>query len=95
MSVAPLKSDPALAEDEAPAPGSVEHTLDQTVWLAYQREFMRAADEAVRDEVAKINANYRAAQREQPTSQPRATDPDNLDGDYEMIGTRQAYEFGE
>lgn len=93
--LAPFIPDPALTEDDPSAPGSVEHTLDQAVWLAYQREFMRAADEAVRDEVAKINANYRAAQREQPKRQPRATDPDYLDGDYEMVGTIQLSDWGD
>ena len=93
----PLKSDPAEVEwpFETPAPGSGEEAMERALWLSRMQQAMRAADEALAEEVAKINASYRAAQRDLPARAPRATDPDYLDGDYEMVGSIQSSEWGD
>jgi hypothetical protein len=73
----PLKSDPAEVEwpFETPAPGSGEEAMERALWLSRMQQAMRAADEAVTEEVAKINASYRAA-----SPQPKRTYPDTMQG---------------
>ena len=72
--------------------------MERALWLHRMQQALRAADEAVADEVAKINANYRAAKAREITENapraPRATDPDYLDGDYKMIGSIQSSDWG-
>ena len=102
MPLAPLKADPALwAVDtwpfESPAPGSGEEAMERALWLARMQQALQDFDQDCKDIVAEINASHRAAKakREQePARQPRASDPDYLDGDYKMIGSIQSSDWG-
>jgi len=97
----PLKSDPALTAEvewpfQTPAPGSGEEAMERALWLARMQQALQDFDQDCKDIVAEINASHRAAKaKQEPARQPRATDPDYLDGDYKMIGSIQSSDWGD
>lgn len=83
--------------DEALSYYSPEDMLEQAVFLARWREAHARVDAGMKEMVAEINAAYRARKEREaamPVRQPRATDADYLDGDYEMVGSIQSSEWG-
>lgn len=98
MSVNALKPDPALTEDEwpfsTPAIGSGEEAMERALWLHRMQEANRAWAQVWKDRAAEAKARQ-IAKAQEPARQPRATDPDYLDGDYELIGTFQSSDWGD